>query len=600
MGVLADRRVAVKCNDRGLRSCYRAAAHASVVHDSSYLAVLEIRAESKLIIKQILKKRLSLEDGRRATTDPVTEGTRRVKTLVLLAEDGQAVGPVDLLWRPGDVAHVWIWVLPPLKEQVEELLASRFPAEAEQLCKVSTLSPPPLCFSLFGPRSGTVLAALLDPLPGCPKELRFITQVRSPACLPASCVFAGYATDPRRTFPPKKMGKHYNDIKVFDEEMQGTFRSVQDSELWSEERRQFWSEFIPSKETDIRNIAPAKVPFMLLQTDFGTPRGFASGWDLIVPAGWGMPFWISLMYANGNRAIGQEELLAMRLETGQFVFPEDFADTVSGRAMLRDEEKRLKEAFLRRPKSKRVNYTLNRIESPMYPALRLIARAEAIKQRRDKTTAPPQKKPRGKELAACPDDVDVDESDIRIIRSQQLMQSSLGEVWNVLIRSSSRQHNHRHGYRSPHSSPNLDSVHHDNSLFTDCVSFLRVSITLPGKGVPTKNGLICAPAKADLPALRGMGKGRNGFGGFREMLARNGEGKPTRLLIGFVTLGGFSLTQGAGVANGIIAVSAIKRLVQQNGTFQESSHRDKVPSIAVLIRNTSSLQYRPACIRLVS
>lgn len=36
------------------------------------------------------------------------------------------------------------------------------------------------------------------------------------------------------------------------------------------------------------------------------PLGYANGWDLILPSGWGMPFWMSFIY-NGCRAVGLEE-----------------------------------------------------------------------------------------------------------------------------------------------------------------------------------------------------------------------------------------------------------------------------------------------------
>lgn len=597
MADLGGLRVAEQCNDRGLRSSYKAAAHASVVHDSSYKAVLQVRAESKQMLKGLLRRRLSFEDGRRVTTDPVTSGTRHVKDVVLHGEDGRAVAPVDVLWRPGDAAEVWVWAVPGVTQAVQAVFKARFAGEAEGGWTVGTVGPTPLCFSVFGPRAGIVLAAVLNPARAC-KEFTYITQVRSPACVPSSCVFAGRVQDPRAAFPPKTMGKHHGNIRMFGEEMWDTFRTVEDSELWDEERRQYWKEFIPSGTKDARKGPPANVPFMLLQLDSGTQRGFGSGWDLIVPAGWGMAFWMSLMYSNGNRAIGQNELRALRLETGQPVFPEDFADTVCGCTALREEEKILRETYLRRPKSKRVNYTLNRVESPMYPALGAIARTEATLLRQNKTSSPPQKKPRSRAVETVAEGSAVDDRDVRIIRSRKTLQSCLGEAAHILLPNGRGQKTRRRGRCSSDANPYLPSPLTDETL-SDCSSFVRVTLDLPGKGVPTKNGLICAPTEAELSAMRKISNAGNCYGGFRETLARKGEGRPTRDLIGYVTLGGFSLTRGMGVANGIIAVSAVKRIVQQNGLFQPNLEwNDSVASIGVFFRNVSSLQYRPAFVHI--
>lgn len=44
-----------------------------------------------------------------------------------------------------------------------------------------------------------------------------------------------------------------------------------------------------------------------------TPQGYGAGWDLIVPAGWGMPFWLSIVHA-GARVAGVRERESLLLE----------------------------------------------------------------------------------------------------------------------------------------------------------------------------------------------------------------------------------------------------------------------------------------------
>lgn len=73
-----------------------------------------------------------------------------------------------------------------------------------------------------------------------------------------------------------------------------------------------------------------KIHILLVQNQGGLQRGFGSGWDIIVPANWGMAFWMSFIYA-GARAIGLREHYAMTAEQGIPSFPKDFPDTLAGK-----------------------------------------------------------------------------------------------------------------------------------------------------------------------------------------------------------------------------------------------------------------------------
>lgn len=141
---------------------------------------------------------------------------------------------------------------------------------------------------------------------------------------------------------------------------------------------------------------------------------------MILPAGWGLPFWRSLMFA-GARAIGQSLSLSLHVyvdgepgwfdweriqsEAGRLVFPRDFPDTVSHATYMSEiasqkvmdlfalflcnnsffffptspamivlsrtteRESLPQEAeYNRRPPSKRPNYTLLGVPSPFVPA----------------------------------------------------------------------------------------------------------------------------------------------------------------------------------------------------------------------------------------
>lgn len=54
--------------------------------------------------------------------------------------------------------------------------------------------------------------------------------------------------------------------------------------------------------------------------------GYGSGWDIILPAGWSMAFWIGLIY-RGARAGGLREGKTSYWEQGELSFPDGFPDT---------------------------------------------------------------------------------------------------------------------------------------------------------------------------------------------------------------------------------------------------------------------------------
>ena len=86
----------------------------------------------------------------------------------------------------------------------------------------------------------------------------------------------------------------------------------------------------------------AKIPVMLINQggDYG------SGWDVVVPAGWGMSFWINFVY-RGARGGGQQELRQLCLEQQRFAPLLDAPDSPAGAKEQDREESILKELHLR-------------------------------------------------------------------------------------------------------------------------------------------------------------------------------------------------------------------------------------------------------------
>lgn len=89
------------------------------------------------------------------------------------------------------------------------------------------------------------------------------------------------------------------------------------------------------------------------------------GWDLILPSGWAMGFWLNLVHL-GARVIAQRELAYLVFESGSLSYPVEFGDTEFGEIESRDLSNKLYDKFTRRPPSKRVNYFKQGHLSPFY------------------------------------------------------------------------------------------------------------------------------------------------------------------------------------------------------------------------------------------
>lgn len=118
------------------------------------------------------------------------------------------------------------------------------------------------------------------------------------------------------------------------------------------------------------------IPIMLIQQSSATATPMniindnqgdftSSGWDVILPAGWGMPFWLSFIYC-GARAIGLQESAKQYLEQGIPIFPSDYPDTTAGCFDAMEACQNLMSDYYLRPPAKRINYSKIGIASPFF------------------------------------------------------------------------------------------------------------------------------------------------------------------------------------------------------------------------------------------
>lgn len=92
--------------------------------------------------------------------------------------------------------------------------------------------------------------------------------------------------------------------------------------------------------------------------------GYSSGWDLIIPSGYGVSLWLSLIMW-GCRPGGLRETKMVNKEMGSPTFP---PDTITGKQELFENSECQKQRFFSLPPNKRCNYTKFSISSPFQPS----------------------------------------------------------------------------------------------------------------------------------------------------------------------------------------------------------------------------------------
>ncbi|XP_036987017.2 ribonucleases P/MRP protein subunit POP1 isoform X1 [Artibeus jamaicensis] len=172
--------------------------------------------------------------------------------------------------------------------------------------------------------------------------------VASPAEIPAGTVLGLTVGDPRINLPQKRSKALPNPEKCQDKEkvrqllLEGVPVECAHSFMWSHAVR----------ESVTENRISEQQPGRVAGDD---RRGWGSGWDVLLPKGWGMAFWISFIY-RGARAGGLKEARVHAQYRGSPDIPGDFPDCSAGLLFAEEQANNLLEKYKRRPPAKRPNY----------------------------------------------------------------------------------------------------------------------------------------------------------------------------------------------------------------------------------------------------
>ncbi|XP_036395476.1 ribonucleases P/MRP protein subunit POP1 [Megalops cyprinoides] len=507
---------------------------------------------------------------------------------------------------------------------------------------------------------------------------QLLKGVFSTAEIPAGSVLGLTVDDPRLTLPAKrtKVGPDIQQLQGGDEDadrrraltLQGIPEHCCQSSLWDESvRDNVTTNKIPEQELNrMKNelLVPGsrlhptppqgRVPMLLVQQagkQVGSEMAsWGAGWDLLLPKGWGMAFWVPLVY-RGVRIGGLQEALKHSQNKGASHFPHDFPDCPAGARFQQEQETELCAAYKRRPPAKRTNYIKHGCLAPFRcPWQQLAEEWEMIVREGGDVDRPvpaphphPDPQPRSREEASIPqpeegtshsDSGVSPQSGFTVLRNRKVLRrlsawctptTSRGQrSWRSAQSTQVEQ-------LSPASTAPLCAVY-SRSLVWARLSLLR-------KGRPTLHATVCVPTLDDIellrrdPAFCGPQEPRH-MDHFKSRLKKRKKGqkaatssaKPeslpaepgsapsltpgsapsltlglwpdplpsvtshcSRVTLGWVTQGDFTLSAGCGEALGFVSLTGLLHMLPE-----------QPPDLRglVLLRNPSSLQYRFAKINI--
>ncbi|KAM4735198.1 ribonucleases P/MRP protein subunit POP1 [Anableps anableps] len=481
--------------------------------------------------------------------------------------------------------------------------------------------------------------------------------------LPPGTVLGLTVDDPRLTLPKKKVKAVpcVNQAQEADEEkrselmLRGVPQQCCQSFLWEQSVRDNVTDNKISEQELNRmrsellvpgsRLSPCppqgRVPVLLVHQP-GKQVGdelhsWGAGWDLLLPKGWGMAFWIPLVY-RGVRVAGLHMSLKHSQNKAAPHFPHDYPDCPAGVRFQEEQEAEFLDRFRRRPPAKRTNYIKHGCLAPFRCPWQQLA--EEWEQLAAEVGA--ERKGDGQTQMTTKTHVVMEEvtslqnkaatsalSCFTVLRNKKSLRLLSG--WCRPTTSKGQRQCRGAAVAAPLSHSAVTSFHAAHRM-----SLVWVRLTLLSKGKPEAHAMVCAPTAEDLKLF-----GKNQASGPQEpphkdhykrritrkkkaapslLSSEDHEGKVSdippasetttskdpqsssdlilglwpdplpsvtshcsRVTLGWVTQGDFSLSVGCGEALGFVSVTGLLNTLLN----QPVEHRGKL-----LLRNPTSLHYR--------
>ncbi|KAF3691539.1 Ribonucleases P/MRP protein subunit POP1 [Channa argus] len=355
-----------------------------------------------------------------------------------------------------------------------------------------------------------------------------LKEIYSAAELPSGTVLGLTVDDPRLTLPTKKVkalpclkqAQESDEEKSRELMLRGVPEHCCQSFLWDQSVRDNVTDNKISEQAlnRMRNevlvpgsrLSPTplqgRVPILLVHQP-GKQVGhemssWGAGWDLLLPKGWGMAFWVPLVY-RGVRIGGLNMSLKHSQNKGIPHFPHDYPDCPAGTRFQEEQETELLDKYKRRPPAKRTNYIKHGCLAPFRcPWQQLVEEWELItKEGRE------ERKGEGQTHNKTDADTVMEEEmtshlDIFVTEPQSCFTVLRNRKSLRLISGWCRPTTSKgqRPCRTENATP-LDSIAVASFLTEHRMSLVWVRLSLLSKGKPELNSMVCAPLAEDLQLL---------------------------------------------------------------------------------------------------
>ncbi|KAF1387404.1 hypothetical protein PFLUV_G00078340 [Perca fluviatilis] len=342
--------------------------------------------------------------------------------------------------------------------------------------------------------------------------------------LPSGTVLGLTVDDPRLTLPTKKVkalpcvkqAQEVDEEKRREMMLRGVPEHCCQSYLWEQSVRDNVTENKISEQELNRmrsevlvpgsRLSPTplqgRVPVLLVHQP-GKQLGhemssWGAGWDLLLPKGWGMAFWVPLVY-RGVRIGGLNTSLKHSQNKGAPHFPHDYPDCPAGVRFQEEQETQLLDKFKRRPPAKRTNYIKHGCLAPfccpwqqLAEEWELISRHGGEERKGDQT----QTAAEADALMTSHGDIPLTKppSPVTVLRNRKSLRLLSG--W-CRPTTSKGQRRCRVGEVPP-----LDRSALTSFLTAHGMSLVWVRLSVLSKGKPELHAMVSAPTAEDLKLLK--------------------------------------------------------------------------------------------------
>lgn len=413
-------KIAYASCDKAFRACYRATSAHCLMQDISYYVQIQIAGSIHLIkdmFQNITSSLCNLGVCAKAYTSGSREGSIHIYKPNMYPFG--YIGKVSYLWEPGEGANrrLWLFVHPSIATEVKDMFMEvtemrndnfGIPQKKQKMDKVCVnfLDNTYNIFRLTGPNAHAILSKSLQCIENVEqiksnnwvetystsfktdlqltekfKYWENIKHVDSPSQLPSRMVAGLIIRDPRLMRPVQRTkAVNSNNDSICSEYLCDVPNYSATSPLWNQEiletiknNRLTNTEFIEHVTTSqlipgtvfIEDPKLQSVPVVILQKPGSQDSsykkvGYGSGWDVIVPPGYGLQFWQTFIMF-GARSGGLRESESLAFEMGECYMPPDSKAGFNEEMRI---EKELRDRYFKLPPSKRVNYIKLGIVSP--------------------------------------------------------------------------------------------------------------------------------------------------------------------------------------------------------------------------------------------